>query len=91
MTVSLLIVATSCIARSIKNQLNNNDRFRHLIGKYSTITMGCQGIVGDIDMCPNPTYGQLDCYLFDAIIYYLFFYANMNISNNDIRTLSEEY
>ncbi len=53
--------------------------------------MGCQGIVGDIDMCPNPTYGQLDCYLFDAIIYYLFFYANMNISNNDIRTLSEEY
>jgi hypothetical protein len=53
--------------------------------------MGCQGVVGDIYMCPNRTYGQLDSYLFDAIIYYLFSDANMNISNNDIRTLSEEY
>ena len=48
--VLLLLIVASCIARSVKNQMNNNDRFRHLTGKYSTINMGCEGVVGNIYM-----------------------------------------
>jgi hypothetical protein len=39
LTILLLIVAASCIARSIKDQSNSNDRFRYLSKKYSTINV----------------------------------------------------
>ncbi len=51
--VLLLMIGTSCIARTVKNQLNNKYHFHQLTRKYSTMNVGCYVLWAQIDICLN--------------------------------------
>lgn len=81
------MIGTSCIARTLKNQLNNNDRFHQLTQKYSPMIFPCNIIQGDIWICPNHvdsnmnTYADIDPQQFQCNS--INFHGNVNTSNTN--------
>jgi hypothetical protein len=56
--VLLLMIGTSCIAQTLKNQLNNKYHFHQLSRKYPTMNLGCNVLWAQIDICPNQIGGS---------------------------------
>ena len=81
--VFLLLIGTSCIARTLKNQFNPNDRLHSFIHKYSTINIVRDAAEGTIDICPNHVSGSLVVSTSETLYASVLFDATMNLSNID--------
>jgi hypothetical protein len=57
--VFLVVVATTCIARTIVNQAKINSRFHHLIQERQINTPPCTYSIGFLTICQNYTYGNM--------------------------------
>lgn len=80
--VFLLLITASCIARTLKNQINYKDHFNSSIEKYQTNKLSCVHTYSYFTICPHNIYGNItfiEPYINDCDI--MIVEIHMNISD----------